>query len=160
MNIVDEHRTHQDAIRRVVGDAFGRGDEARLVDNLRNSGDLAISLVAEEAGRVCGHVALSRLRSPAHAFALAPLSVLRSKQGQGVGSALVRQAIERARDCGCEIIFVLGEPDYYGRFGFATAEAAPFACQYAGPYFMALNLTRRTIPPASLVYPDAFGTVE
>jgi predicted N-acetyltransferase YhbS len=71
MQLVEEQLGHAQAIRRVIADAFGRDDEASLVDDLRVSGDLALSLVAQEAGEVCGHVALSRLKSPARALALA-----------------------------------------------------------------------------------------
>jgi N-acetylglutamate synthase-like GNAT family acetyltransferase len=52
-----------------------------------------LSLVAQEGGEVCGHVGLSRLKSPQRALALAPVSVLTARQGQGIGSALVRRAM-------------------------------------------------------------------
>jgi putative acetyltransferase len=57
MNIIDEHPEHEDSVRRVVTNAFGRDAEARLVDELRLARDLAISVVAEEAGEICGYVA-------------------------------------------------------------------------------------------------------
>jgi len=157
---MEEHSRHEEAIQRVIVDAFGRNDEARLVNDLRSSGDLVFSIVAEEAGEVCGHVALSRLRSPAGALALAPVSVLKAQQRQGVGSALVRRAVQRARKGAYEIIFVLGEPHYYKRFGFTAEDAASFPCRYEGPHFLALNLTRRSIQPAVVVYPRAFGKLE
>jgi predicted N-acetyltransferase YhbS len=58
------------------------------------------------------------------------------------------------------IIFVFGEPHYCTRFGFAAEKAAPFACRYAGPQFMALNLTERSIEPTPVVYPRAFHKLE
>jgi putative acetyltransferase len=160
MELIDEHARHEEAIRRVIADAFGRGDEARLVDDLRKGGDLAISIVAEQAGEICGHVALSHLKSPAGALALAPISVTKAKQRQGIGSALISRAVERARECGCTVIFVLGRPSYYNRLGFTAEEAAPFPCRYAGPHFMALNLTGRKIAPAVVVYAKAFDRLE
>jgi putative acetyltransferase len=160
MKLVDEHPGHEEAIRQVIVDAFCRNDEARLVDELRNGGDIAISIIAEETGEVCGHVAMSRLKSPPGALALAPVSVLKAKQHQGIGSALVRRAVQRARECGYEIIFVLGEPHYYSRFGFAAEEAAFFPSRYAGPHFMALNLAGRRIEPAPVTYAHAFDNLE
>ena len=137
------HPGHKDSVRRVIINAFGRDAEARLVDDLRLARDLVISLVAEEAGEICGHVALSHMKTPPRALALAPVSVLQAKQRQGIGSTLIRRAIERARDGDYEIIFVLGEPDFYKRFGFEKKEAALFRSPFAGPHFMALNLVGR-----------------
>lgn len=160
MNLVEEAPLHREAIRRVIADAFGRGDEARLVDDLRRAGDLAISLVAQQAGEVYGHVALSRLRSPTRGLALAPVSVLTARQRQGLGSALVRRALVRARELDYEIVLVVGEPAYYTRFGFSAAAATLFACRYAGPHLMALSLTGRELQPGSVHYPDAFARLE
>jgi putative acetyltransferase len=159
MKLVDEHPGHEEAIRQVIVDAFGRDGEARLVDELRNGGDIAISIIAEEAGQVCGHVAMSQLRSPPGALALAPVSVLKAKQHQGIGSALVWRAVERARECGYDIIFVLGDPHYYNRFGFAAEEAACFPSRYAGPHFMALKLAGRRVERAPVAYARAFDNL-
>ena len=156
IHIVHEHPGHEASVRRVTANAFGRDAEARLVDDLRLSRDLAISLVAEEEGKICGHVALSSLKAPPHALALAPVSVSRARQRQGIGSALIRRAIQCARDSGYEIIFVLGDPAYYKRFGFETKEAAPFRAPFSGPYFMALNLVGLPMAPANVIYPHAF----
>jgi putative acetyltransferase len=160
MRIADEHAEHEEAVRRVITNAFGRDAEARLVEELRFAGDLTISLVAADAGEICGHVALSRLKAPQRALALAPISVLKAKQRQGIGSALIRRAVELARDGGHDIIFVLGDPDYYKRFGFDAREAALFRSQFRGPHFMALNLLGRPAVPGNVIYPHAFGALD
>lgn len=98
------------AIHALVVDAFGRSPEAGLVDSLRDTGDLVISLVAEHQGRLIGHVALSRLKSPKRALALAPVAVAPQRQRRGVGSLLVREALAQARRGGWEIVFVVGDP--------------------------------------------------
>ena len=144
------------AIRAVVIDAFGGEQEAELVDGLRRDGALSVSLVAEVDGHLVGHVALSPLKSPPHAFALAPVAITSIRQRQGIGSALIREAIEIAAEEGADMIFVLGEPAYYQRFGFAPETAAPFPSPYAGPYFMALKLTSRDVPIEPVIYADAF----
>jgi putative acetyltransferase len=160
MHIVDGHPEHEDAVRWVITNAFGRDAEALLVEELRLARDLAISLVAEDAGEICGHVALSRLKTPQRALALAPVSVLKAKQRQGIGSALIRRAVERARHGDHSIICVLGEPDYYKRFGFDTREAALFRSPFRGPYFMALNLLGRPVAPTIVLYPRAFEALD
>jgi len=144
------------AIREIVVEAFGGAQEAELIDGLRGAGVLAISLVAEIDGRVCGHVAVSHLKSPSRTLALAPLAVTNTRRRQGVGAALVRRAIDIAKVEGSEMIFVLGDPAYYRRFGFTAETAAPFRSLYAGPHFMALKLADGEIAAAPVIYDDAF----
>jgi putative acetyltransferase len=160
MMLIEERSGLKTVIRGVITDAFGRAVEANLVDDLRHDGALAISLMAEQAGLVCGYVALSRLKSPAHALALAPVAVMKAKQGLGFGSALVRRAIELARERNHDIIFVLGSPKFYGRFGFTTEAAVAFQCQYAGSHFMTLHLTATKVVPQAVIYADAFDKLE
>ncbi|MDP6429298.1 MAG: N-acetyltransferase [Rhodospirillales bacterium] len=149
-----------EAIRSVIAEAFGQDHEPKLVDDLRDAGDLVISLVAELDGKIFGHVALSRLQSPPEALALAPVAVSSSKQTQGIGSALICDALQYARELGSVIIFVLGEPSYYTRFGFSADTAKPFPCSYAGPYFMALWLGEARLAPCQVNYASAFDELE
>ena len=144
-------------IRALVTAAFGQPEEADLVEALRTANDLTLSLVAEEGGKIIGHIALSRLKSPANSVALAPVSVAPDRQGGGIGGALIREAIARANAAGETLVFVLGDPAYYSRFGFSTATAAPFECVYAGAYFMALELGEKKTATAPVIYADAFG---
>jgi putative acetyltransferase len=153
-------RRNRPWLRRVIVDAFGGNAEAELVDDLRSRRDLAISIVAEEAGEICGHVALSGLIFPVGALALAPVSVLKAKQLQGIGSALVRRAVQRACKAVTKSFSWVGEPYYYTRFAFTAEKAAPFPSKYAGRHFIALNLTERWIEEAPVIYADAFDKVE
>lgn len=130
-----------EAIDDVVFCAFGREDEARLVAQLRRDGDATISLVAVVGDAVIGHVLLSPMAAPFPALGLAPVSVAPKHQKQGVGAALVNAAIAQARQDEWSAIFVLGDPVYYGRFGFRADLAAGFSSPYAGPHFMVLPLT-------------------
>lgn len=146
------------AINDVIVHAFGRTDEARLVAQLRQDGDAAISLVAIDGDAVIGHVLLSPMSAPFRAVGLAPLSVAPVHQRRGVGAALVNAAIAQARHDGWSAIFVLGDPAYYGRFGFRADLAIGFLSPYAGPHFMALPLAG-PLPVASglVAYATAFG---
>ena len=95
--------------------------EQLIVSRLRRDGDLTLSLVAAEAGEVVGHIAMSPVGisdGAAAWFGLGPLSVAPDHQRRGIGSRLVRHALNALRErgaCGC---VVLGDPAYYGRFGF------------------------------------------
>ena len=155
MMICEEQPGQEAAIRAVVGDAFGRSDESRLVDELRADGVLALSLVAIEGGSVRGHVALSRMQAPARALGVAPLSVRQADQRRGVGSALMRAAIARAGQRHYDIIFVLGEPSFYSRFGFTPEAAAGFQSRFAGPNFMALHLVKPAVAACPVAYAEA-----
>ena len=152
------------AIRAVHEAAFPTTVEAELVEALAREGDAVVSLVAERQGEIVGHVLLSRMRVTAdgdelRALGLAPVGVLPGFQGGGIGSAMIDAALAIARATGEAIVFLLGEPDYYARFGFSAAAAAPFASPYAGPYFMALPLRPGFEPPAAgeAAYARAFS---
>lgn len=158
MSMRNEQEADATAIHNLITTAFGQSGEATLVDALRRDGDLWLSLVAEdEQGEIIGHIALSRLKSPKDALALAPVSVAPDRQGEGIGGALIRQAIEEARRAGEALIFVLGEPAYYTRFGFSRETAEAYDCIYAGEYFMALELDATKAKTAEVIYADAFG---
>src|SRR5690349_8990636 len=91
------------AIRAVHLAAFGQPDEADLVDALRESGDAVLSVVAEEHGRIVAHVLFSRLtihtdrNQVVPALALAPMAVAPERQRQGIGSALLTEALGECR---------------------------------------------------------------
>ncbi len=136
MLIRAEKDSDRDATHALLTDAFGQAQEADLVDNLHADGDPAISLVARDRDEVIGHVALSRLRPPAGALALAPLAVTQSGRCSGVGASLVKAAIATASQIDDSIVFVLGDPAHYTRFGFDVELAAAFPSPYAGPHFM------------------------
>lgn len=149
-------------IAEVVTEAFGRADEADLVARLRADDDVLFELVSADAdGGVGGHVLFSRLWGdrPALFAALAPLAVRPGLQGGGVGSALVRAGIEALREFGAHGVLVLGEPAYYGRFGFTREAAVLVESPYARlAAFQALAIEEGAFDaPLSVAYPDAFA---
>jgi len=141
IDVRDESPRDWKAVYQVVSSAFGQLAEAELVEKLREGGDSVVSLVAEEDGQIVGHVLLSRMDAPFRSLALAPVSVIPTKQRRGIGSALVKRAVDSARSKGWDAIFVMGDPNYYERFGFDREAAAGFTSPYAGRHFMVLRLS-------------------
>ncbi|MBV1900298.1 MAG: N-acetyltransferase [Kordiimonadaceae bacterium] len=159
--IRSETKHDYDAINEVHKLAFNGDDEVRLVNNLRNAGHAEISLVAELDGRVVGHVLFSNLEEPDRALSLAPVGVLPEVQNNGIGSKLIQAGLEEAKKNKCKVIFVLGEPEYYKRFGFSVEEAKRFSCCYAGDYFMALHLDfSKNLTSHEVVYTSPFRDLE
>ncbi|MGE6333424.1 GNAT family N-acetyltransferase [Stenotrophomonas sp. NPDC077659] len=116
--------------------------EHYIVDALRARGELSVSRVAVQDGQVIGHVAVSPVAISDGSegwFGLGPLSVAPQWQGQGIGSGLMRAALDALRGLGARGCVVLGEPDYYGRFGFRS-EPGLVLPGVPPEYFQALRL--------------------
>lgn len=150
------------AIRQVHVAAFGRVQEAGLVDALRAAGAAAISEVAVVDGAVVGHVLFSPVGEGL--LGLAPLAVVPAQQKRGLGAALVRRGLSRAREAGARAVVVLGEPGYYARFGFVPALRFGLRCRWpeTEEAFMALELQRAALQGASGIvnYHAAFDDLE
>lgn len=152
----------REAIRLVEEHAFGQQAEAGLVDALVAEGDAVVELVAEEDGDVVGHILFSRLYiqnggKTVPAVALAPLAVEPDFHGTGIGGALVREAHIRLKEAGETIAVVLGDPAYYGRFGYSHERAAGFESDYQCDALQAL-VWGEAPETGKLVYASAFGT--
>lgn len=184
MTIRPETPADNDAISALTTAAFANaphssGTEAAIITRLRSDRDLTLSLLTEQSGEIIGHAAFSPIQiahiaqdgpapSPAsaltspdtpdasHWFGLGPISVHPDFQNQGVGSALIHHGLDQLRARAAQGCVVLGNPDYYTRFGF---RAVP-TLVYPGPppeYFMALALTDAPIPQGRVIYAPAFG---
>jgi putative acetyltransferase len=165
MIIRPEKAEDTEAISQVVATAFGQPAEAELVRRLRADGDLLLSLVTEDAGAIVGHVAFSRAwiegdgtRSPG--VALAPVSVLPDRQRKGIARAMIGAGHLRLKTLGETIVFVLGDPDYYKRFGFAHDTAKAFASIYQGDYLQALRLSADAPTEGEVIHAAAFAGLE
>jgi putative acetyltransferase len=129
------------AIERVHTLAFAQADEARLVRRLNAEGFTVASIVAIDGDDVVGHVLFSRLSIPdLNAVSLAPVGVVPDRQAQGIGSQLIRKGLETCTSLGADVVIVVGEPEYYTRFGFSLHVGEQFTCVWSGPYFLALEL--------------------
>jgi putative acetyltransferase len=164
VSVRDERPGDREPVRAVNEAAFGGPGEAGLVQRLYDDGDVVFGLVAEVNGRVAGHALFSRLpietaRGVIQAAVLAPLAVLPAWQGQGVGTALVRAGLARCRERRISAVVVLGNPDYYGRFGFLAETARGVQTPWSGPHLMAIELVPSGLADGHGVaqYPAAFG---
>ncbi|MEV4900168.1 N-acetyltransferase [Citricoccus sp. NPDC055426] len=152
-----------EAVRHVNLSAFGRADEADLVDRLRHDPAWeGLSLVAvDDADRPVGHALLTRCHiDGAPALALAPCAVVPERQRTGAGTAAIRAALEAARARGEGAVVVLGHPEYYPRFGFARAAGAGIRVDFEVPdeALMVLGLRQdRPVPAGTVRYARAFG---
>src|SRR2546425_443330 len=113
-------------ISRVLVDSFGGQTEADLVHALRNNGTLTVSLVACATDEIVGHAAFSPMHAEGRTgrgdmLGLGPVAVHPKWQRQGIGSALVRDGLDECRRRAVAVVFVIGEPKFYARFGFVPA---------------------------------------
>ncbi|MEP7338340.1 MAG: N-acetyltransferase [Acidobacteriota bacterium] len=113
-------------IHQINAQAFGSPAEANLVDALRRNGKAILSLVAEDNGRIVGHILFSKVvietgTQQVPGIGLAPLAVSPERQNEGIGSLLVEHGLKMCRDAGHPFVVVLGHPEYYPRFGFVPA---------------------------------------
>jgi putative acetyltransferase len=172
----------RDSIYKVHEGAFGRANEAKLVETLlKDEADIKeISLVAVTAGNVVGHILYTEVQilddkgknlssmvrgkgAIAYAVALAPLAVLPSAQKRGVGKALANESLRLANERGHGIIIVLGHPEYYPKFGFEPASrfgmSSPF--DVADDVFMAKPLSAFNEKICgNVIYHEAFIEVD
>jgi len=165
MRIRAETPADETAISRVIARAFAGEShsshtEQFIVTALRNSGALAISLVATREAEVVGHIAFSPVTISDGAsgwYGLGPLAVEPVLHGQGIGSALIHAGLAQLRGAGAAGCVVLGDPGYYGRFDFRQAEGVV----YPGPppeYFMALAFEGHPMPRGTVAYHAAFAS--
>jgi len=103
------------------------GDEQNFVNRLRESADYIpqLALVAEDAGRLIGHIMLTHTviigESELPILLLGPISVVLERRNAGVGSALIGESFRLARELGHQAVILVGDPGFYHRFGFRTA---------------------------------------
>ena len=138
---------------------YSDGNEAAIVDGLRKSRQLTLSLVAESGSKIIGHIAFSPVTTNGERrdwYGLGPVSVSPERQKQGIGSALVREPLKRMTELGGKGCVLLGDPGFYQRFGFKLCPS--LRCD-AGPqeYFMALPLNSAMVPHGKADFHESFS---
>lgn len=143
MNIRTATDQDRDDISRIYSSAFPAGENAIVaklaIDLLSdNTTPQIISLIAETDNLAVGHVAFSPVgiesNERCQAYILAPLAVQPGYQKRGVGSALIERGMRQLSAMGVNVVFVYGDPKYYGRFGFNADSARHFTAPYKLQY--------------------------
>lgn len=136
-------------IYQLVASAFKQDFESELIEKIRKGLTYVpeLALIAEENGRLVGYILFSKIKIVGKGvaydtLALAPLAVDPLYQKQGIGSMLVTDGLERAKVLGFLSVIVLGDPNYYSRFGFQKASKWHIQCPFEVPEeaFMAIEL--------------------
>jgi putative acetyltransferase len=155
-----------DSITRLTAAAFEHEEhsshtEQFIVNALRRSKQLTVSLVAVENGEVVGHVAISPVRISSGAtgwFGLGPISVWPERHGRGIGSALMTAALEALQRLGGAGCVVLGDPGYYGRFGFKAHPGVELPG--VPPEYFQAQAFAGELPTGTVQYHEAFEAIE
>ena len=164
-HFIREEREDDRALVRSINEAaFGRADEADLIERLRSENVVLASLVAVFDSELVGHILFSRMWiQGAHdlvsAVTLAPMAVLPKRQRLGIGGEMIRCGLDLLRERAEGIVLVLGHPDYYPRFGFSCEKACLLESPFPAEAFMALELRRGALERVNgrVKYPAAFG---
>lgn len=162
INIRQETASDVSDIRVLIKTAFLSAShtshtEHLIVDALRDSGNLTISLVAEVNGQIVGHVAISPVAisdSSQNWYGLGPIAVIPEYQGRSIGSQLVEQALGSLRDRGASGCVLVGNPEYYSRFGF-KAEPSLVLPNIPPEYFQAISFGAQ-IPNGIVSFHESF----
>ncbi|MFN8343085.1 MAG: N-acetyltransferase [Cyclobacteriaceae bacterium] len=170
--IREEQSEDYGAIHAVNEIAFGRENEAKLVDALRRNASAFVpqlSLVATLDNKIVGHILLTRVKIEYDhqlvydSLALAPMGVIPAAQGKGIGSQLVRAGLDKARELNFKSVIVLGHPRYYPRFGFIPTSRWNIKPPFDVPEeaFMGLELVVGGLErvQGTVRYPDEFDRV-
>lgn len=134
------------------------GTEAAIVEGLREGSALTLALVAEEAGEIVGHVACSPVTidgADQDWFGLGPVAVAPGHQRQGIGDVLIRRGLSGLRAQNAKGCVVLGDPNYYRRFGFNPDPRLTLA-EVPPEYFQTLAFGEH-VPSGEIGYHPAFS---
>lgn len=154
----DEARIHHVTEQAFLSAPHTDHTEQFIVDALRREGALTVSQVAKVDGEIIGHVAISPVTLSDGAtgwFGLGPISVLPEFQGLGIGSKLMQSSLAALVEVGASGCVLLGDPAYYGRFGFKVVDGLVFPGVPA-EYFQALSFSGE-FPQGAVSYHKAFS---
>lgn len=160
--IRSERPEDADAIRNLTTAAFrhmpfSSQTEAAIVDALRKADALTVSLVAIRDGAVIGHAAFSPVTINGETngwYGLGPVSVLPDEQRKGIGDALIREGLRRLMELSARGCLVLGDPGYYGRFGFTSDPELRYG-EVPPEYFQRLCFTD-VVPKGEVTFHPGF----
>ncbi len=142
-----------------------RKDETHFLKKIKQDGDVAACYVLERNGEINAFILYSRVKIVdeqdesfiENAVVLGPIIVDTIWQGKGIGSKLIAHAhhkIRQEQEC---LAFVLGEEEYYARFGFSADLASSYKSPYSGPYLLGCKWSDDIPQSGKLIYPAAFA---
>ena len=140
---------------------YSKNTEQFIINALRAANALTVSLVAEIDGKLVGHIAFSPVTfsdGSENWYGLGPISVLPDYQKQGIGTKLVNEGLSLLKDLGAEGCVLVGDPNYYKRFGFSS----PDGLQHEGvpqENLLALSFCDK-IPAGFVQFHQAFSATE
>lgn len=140
------------------GHPYSDGDEGHAINRLRDDGDLLVSLVVEDADEIIGQIAFSRANlsnGEEGWMVLGPIAIEPSRQGGGIGRALMAEGEARMRALGAKGITVLGNPKIYSRFGYV--QHTPMTLEGELGEYLQVKSFGAEIPAATLTFAKAFA---
>ena len=147
----------------LIQSAFGNREESDLVRRLISDNDVLINLVAESSSVILGNIVVSTITMEPDlglfCGGIAPLSVLPDQQSLGIGSKLMKSVIKESKKMEIDALFLLGDPDYYNRFGFTVSKIKN---DYSVENFQELALTEDCLVniKSKVTYANAFSNLE
>ena len=160
MIIRKEEKKDLDEIRRINDICFNGDYESKLIDNLRKGSNFLLSLVAEDNGKIIGHIMYSRIKiGDIDSAALAPMCVVPEYQKTGIGTELIKESIRYLKEMKEKSIVVLGHTGFYSRLGFEKAADYKVKCPFDVPeeVFMVLELEKGSIRGGMVEYGKEFS---
>jgi len=154
----DSARIHDVTVKAFLNAPHSDHTEQYIVDALRREGALTISMVAKVNDEIIGHVAISPVTVSTGStdwFGLGPISVVPEFQGRGVGTKLMKSSLAALKAMGASGCVVLGDPDYYSRFGFKVVDGLVYP-DVPAEYFQALSFTGK-FPQGVVSYHEAYS---
>lgn len=154
----DIHSIHTTTVAAFLNAPHTDHTEQFIVDALRNSDALSVSLIAEDSSKIVGHVALSPVTISNGAndwYGLGPISVVPTEQNKGIGAKLMDAALKELKNLNANGCVLLGDPNYYRRFGFEPIDGLVLP-DVPPEYFQAV-LLQGACPTGTVTYHESFS---
>ena len=157
--IRETRKSDLEEVFNLIHAAFGNKAESDLVKQLISDGDVLINLVVESSETIIGNIVVSKITMEPDVGlfcgGVAPVSVLPDQQSSGVGSKLMTAAINESKKMGIDALFLLGDPNYYKRFGFIVSTLKN---DYSVEHLQELELTEDCLVniKSKVTYANAF----
>lgn len=133
------------------------GEERAMVESIHGSDKYIpeLSLIAEQDGQIVGYIMLSKTqiddgKNTHECLNLGPVCSSEGLRNHGIGGMLIKEAINTAREMGFSSVFLAGDRNYYGRFGFVPASQYNIRCQHDVPTELQDNIMALELTPNAL----------